>query len=603
MTPHEILKDRFGFESFRSRQEEIIQNIVTGNSVLVVMPTGSGKSLCYQIPAICRGGLTIVISPLVALMQDQVSALKLAGIAADTINSSRERRQNVDVWRQVSDGAINLLYLSPERLMTDRMLAAVAKLPLRQLVIDEAHCVSRWGRAFRPEYEDLGRLKTLFPDVPVAAFTATADETTRRDICEKLLPEKSKEFVTGFDRPNIQLAVEPKRSWKNQLTGFLENHTGESGIVYCLSRKKTEEVADILQSSGHRALIYHAGMDNSVRIENQNLFVSEQGVVMVATIAFGMGIDKADVRFIFHTDLPDSLEAYYQEIGRAGRDGAPAEAHMLYGLDDIRMRRMFIEEEDSDADRKRREHKRLDALIAYCETPSCRRRTLLAYFGEETGACNNCDVCLNPVQLQDGSVEGQKALSAIVRTGQRFGAAHIIDILRGQSTEKVSRLGHDRLPTFGVGSEHNKDLWRSILRQLVATGLLELDIKGYGGLKLTSSGHALLKGDQSFQYRTDILKPAGSKSQAAKAKTAEEQSLTDSERDLFDRLKALRLDLAREREVPAFVIFSDRTLKNMAQLRPTTKDEFEQVHGVGQAKLAEFADVFLRAINSDQPNA
>ena len=603
MTPHEILKDRFGFESFRSRQEEIIQNIVTGNSVLVVMPTGSGKSLCYQIPAICRGGLTIVISPLVALMQDQVSALKLAGIAADTINSSRERRQNVDVWRQVSDGAINLLYLSPERLMTDRMLAAVAKLPLRQLVIDEAHCVSRWGRAFRPEYEDLGRLKTLFPDVPVAAFTATADETTRRDICEKLLPEKSKEFVTGFDRPNIQLAVEPKRSWKNQLTGFLENHTGESGIVYCLSRKKTEEVADILQSSGHRALIYHAGMDNSVRIENQNLFVSEQGVVMVATIAFGMGIDKADVRFIFHTDLPDSLEAYYQEIGRAGRDGAPAEAHMLYGLDDIRMRRMFIEEEDSDADRKRREHKRLDALIAYCETPSCRRRTLLAYFGEETGACNNCDVCLNPVQLQDGSVEGQKALSAIVRTGQRFGAAHIIDILRGQSTEKVSRLGHDRLPTFGVGSEHNKDLWRSILRQLVATGLLELDIKGYGGLKLTSSGHALLKGDQSFQYRTDILKPAGSKSQAAKAKTAEEQSLTDSEHDLFDRLKALRLDLAREREVPAFVIFSDRTLKNMAQLRPTTKDEFEQVHGVGQAKLAEFADVFLRAINSDQPNA
>ena len=603
MTPHEILKDRFGFESFRSRQEEIIQNIVTGNSVLVVMPTGSGKSLCYQIPAICRGGLTIVISPLVALMQDQVSALKLAGIAADTINSSRERRQNVDVWRQVSDGAINLLYLSPERLMTDRMLAAVAKLPLRQLVIDEAHCVSRWGRAFRPEYEDLGRLKTLFPDVPVAAFTATADETTRRDICEKLLPEKSKEFVTGFDRPNIQLAVEPKRSWKNQLTGFLENHTGESGIVYCLSRKKTEEVADILQSSGHRALIYHAGMDNRVRIENQNLFVSEQGVVMVATIAFGMGIDKADVRFIFHTDLPDSLEAYYQEIGRAGRDGAPAEAHMLYGLDDIRMRRMFIEEEDSDADRKRREHKRLDALIAYCETPSCRRRTLLAYFGEETGACNNCDVCLNPVQLQDGSVEGQKALSAIVRTGQRCGAAHIIDILRGQSTEKVSRLGHDRLPTFGVGSEHNKDLWRSILRQLVATGLLELDIKGYGGLKLTSSGHALLKGDQSFQYRTDILKPAGSKSQAAKAKTAEEQSLTDSERDLFDRLKALRLDLAREREVPAFVIFSDRTLKNMAQLRPTTKDEFEQVHGVGQAKLAEFADVFLRAINSDQPNA
>ena len=452
-----VLADVFGFETFRPGQESVIETLLGGRNALTVMPTGSGKSLCFQVPALVGGGLTVVVSPLVALMQDQVAALKLAGIAADGIHSGNDRAANVAAWRRAVSGGTRLLYMAPERLMTERMLAALARLPVTLFAIDEAHCISQWGPAFRPEYADLRRLRELFPEVPIAALTATADEVTRNDIAEKLFGGEVEQFVLGFDRPNIALAVEMKRDWKQQLRSFTARHDGASGIVYCLSRKKTEETAALLAASGVRALPYHAGMDKEAREEHQNVFMTEPGVVIAATIAFGMGIDKADVRYVFHTDLPGSVEAYYQEIGRAGRDGAPAEAQMLYGLADIRMRRQFIEDEDAGAERKRREHKRLDALLGYCEAPVCRRVTLLDYFGERIAPCGNCDVCLDPSGRIDGTEDARKVLSAAHRSGERFGAAHLIDIVRGTQTEKVAQFGHDRLRAFrdrsGSGEE------------------------------------------------------------------------------------------------------------------------------------------------------
>jgi len=422
----QLLKEVFGFDEFRAGQEQVVEALLNGRNVLAVMPTGSGKSLCFQLPALLKGGLTIVVSPLLALMHDQVAALRLAGVAADTINSSKDRAENVDVWRRVTNGEIRLLYMAPERLMTERMLSALSRLDVKLIAVDEAHCIARWGPSFRPEYQDLSRLRGIFPGVPIAALTATADEVTREEISSQLFANDVETFVLGFDRPNIKLSVELKQSWKSQLLSFIERHRGESGIVYCLSRRKTEEAAAFLTDNGVRALPYHAGMDKTARDANQNLFMTESGVVITATIAFGMGIDKSDVRFVFHADLPGSLEAYYQEIGRAGRDDRPAEAHMLYGLGDIRMRRVFIEEEDVSEDHKRREHRRLDLLLGFCEAPACRRRALLSYFGEKSDACGNCDVCLNPVDMVDGTAEGQKILSAVYRTGQRFGAAHII---------------------------------------------------------------------------------------------------------------------------------------------------------------------------------
>jgi len=592
----DVLQGTFGFADFRPGQQAVIETLMAGGNVLAVMPTGSGKSLCYQVPAIARAGLTLVVSPLVALMADQVSALKLAGVEAETINSSRDRETNVATWRRVAAGTTKLLYLSPERLMTAPMLAALDRLPVALIAIDEAHCISQWGPAFRPEYEGLSRLKELFPGVPIAAFTATADEITRADIAAKLFADDVRTFVAAFDRPNIHLAVQPKRGWMRQLLAFLEDRRGASGIVYCLSRKKTEEAARLMTEHGIRALPYHAGMASADRARNQEIFLTEANVVMAATIAFGMGIDKADVRFVFHTDMPGSIEAYYQEIGRAGRDGAPAEARMLYGLDDLRMRRVFIEQEDSDDDRKRREHKRLDALIGYCEAPTCRRRTLLAYFGEAIEACGNCDTCLNPVALTEGTVEAQKALSAVIRTGQRFGAAHVIDVLLGHATEKVTRFGHDRLPTFGVGAERKKEEWRSILRQLVASGHLKVDIQGFGSLALTESGRVLLKGETPFHYRADLARPKAAKSNKKAAAAAVELSPEDTA--LLDSLKQLRRDLARERGVPVYVIFPDRALQEMARRRPRTDEEFATIYGVGQAKLRDFAEVFLVAIGA-----
>ncbi|MBT3659635.1 MAG: DNA helicase RecQ [Rhodospirillaceae bacterium] len=595
----DILRETFGFDDFRPGQEEIITALTAGEHALAVMPTGSGKSLCFQVPALLADGVSIVVSPLVALMEDQVAALRLSGVAAETINSSRSYEDNAESWRRFAAGTAKIMYMAPERLMTERMLTALSKLPLRLIAIDEAHCISRWGPAFRPEYEQLSTLKDRFPGVPIGAMTATADDATRRDIRAQLFNGTGLEFVSGFDRPNINLGVEMRRDGRRQLLSFIEGHADASGIVYCLSRKKTDETAAFLNEKGVRALPYHAGMEKSQRSTNQDIFMTEPGVVMVATIAFGMGIDKPDVRFVFHANLPGNMEAYYQEIGRAGRDGAPAEALMLYGLDDLRMRRMFIDQEDADADHKRREHKRLDTLIAYCETPECRRQALLSYFGEDISPCGNCDVCLDPPKLEDGTTVGQIVLSAVRDTGQMFGAAHLIDVVRGADTEKIRKSNHQRHASYGVGKDQPKEAWRSIIRQLTASGFLQLDMKGYGGLSITEKGAGLLAGAEEFRYRLDaVAKPSTGRS--AKKPPPAAVDLSDSDSELFNALKALRLELARGRGVPPYVIFPDKTLADMARKKPASVEAFSEVHGVGQAKLKKFAEPFLGAIASHQ---
>ena len=593
---YRVLKDVFGFESFRPGQEPVIDAVLAGRDALAVMPTSGGKSLCFQVPALVRGGLTVVVSPLVALMQDQVAALRLTGVAADAIHSLNPREQNVATWRRVAAGEIRLLYLAPERLMTERMLAALSRLPLSLIAVDEAHCVSQWGPAFRPEYAALSALRPRFPDVPILALTATADAVTRDDIAARLLSPDAAQFVAGFDRPNIRLAVEPRKSPKRQLLSFVKARGGQSGIVYCLSRRKVEETAAMLEGEGIRALPYHAGMTAEERTANQGIFIAEPGVTIVATIAFGMGIDKPDVRYVFHTDIPSGIEAYYQEIGRAARDGEPGDACMLYGLDDIRMRRMFIDGEDSGDDHRRRAHKRLDALVGYCEAPGCRRVTLLSYFGERIEPCGNCDACLDPVELVEATGDARLVLSAVVQTGQRFGAAHIIDVLAGTPTEKVLKFNHDRREAFGGGAHHAKTVWRSIVRQLTAAGHLHLDIAGYGGLQTTESGRALLRGEGGFQRRAET---ARRKREAAKATPGlDSRPLTDGDAALFERLKQLRLRLARERDLPAYTVFSDRSLTEMARNRPHDREAFAGIHGVGEAKLREFADIFLAEIGA-----
>lgn len=591
-----VLKDVFGFDSFRPGQEEVVDTLLAGRNILTVMPTGSGKSLCFQIPSLVTGGLTIVVSPLVALMEDQVAALKLAGVAADTINSSRSREDNVASWRRAAAGETRLLYMAPERLMTERMLSALGKLDISLFAVDEAHCISQWGPAFRPEYEKLSQLRSVFPGTPIAALTATADAVTRDDIVARLFDGDAKSVVLGFDRSNIKLSVEMKQDWKRQMVDFLKRHRGESGIVYCLSRKKTEEASQYLRDHGVNALAYHAGMDAGIRQSHQNAFMTDPGIVIVATIAFGMGIDKSDVRFVLHVDLPGSVEAYYQEIGRAGRDGADAEAHMIYGLQDIRMRRMFIEDEESGPERKRREHKRLDTLVGYCEAPECRRRSLLAYFGEEIDACGNCDVCINPVEMADGTELGKKVLAAVDGSGQLYGSAHIVDILRGMQSEKLLKAGHDRLAAYGSGADLHKPEWQSIIRQLVSAGFLRLDVQGYGGLAITPKGQDLVRGEESFRYRQDTLK----KSRAAKRRAndlAADADLPEADTKLLTELRALRLSFAKERGVPAYVVFTDRTLVDMARRKPVTIDQFAEVHGVGAAKLRDFAEPFLKTIS------
>lgn len=591
--PEQLLESVFGLPAFRPGQREIVDRLLNGTHTLSVMPTGAGKSICYQVPALIAEGLTVVVSPLVALMDDQVAGLHANGVAAACIHSNRSRDDNVADWRKVQDGSIKLLYLSPERLMTERMLVALQALNPAMFVVDEAHCISKWGFSFRPEYESLSNLRARFPNATLSAFTATADTATQQDIASKLFGGDGDIVVRGFDRPNLRLAVTPKTDWRKQILEFIEPRRERSGIIYCLSRRLTEEVAAMLREKGYLALPYHAGLPQDVRRENQEIFMAEDATIMVATIAFGMGIDKPDIRYVFHLNLPGSVEAYYQEIGRAGRDGNPADVHMLYGLDDIRMRRQFIAQDDGNEDHKRREHKRLDTLLTYGEAITCRRVALLTYFGETTEPCGNCDICDDPPTLIDGTKEAQMLLSAVVRTGEMFGAAHIVDVLRGSASEKIFARGHDKLSVYGKGQDRPKNFWTAFIRQVVASGFLSIDVEGYGGLHLTDKAQAILKGKTSFKYRNiPKTKTASRKSRIV------EVEMDDIDAELFADLKALRRDLAQHRKVPAYVVFSDATLRDMCLMKPADKATLALVNGVGPKKLKDFGDIFLNAIRN-----
>jgi ATP-dependent DNA helicase RecQ len=594
--PVKILHDVFGFPSFREGQEEIVRAVLAGEDVLAVMPTGAGKSLCFQLPTLAREGLTLVVSPLIALMRDQVAALRHFGIEAGSLNSANDPEENRRVVDAVRDRRMRILYASPERLANTGTTEWLGRAGVNMLAIDEAHCVSQWGHDFRPEYAMLGEVRQRLGNVQTIALTATADVATRGDIMRRLFEQEPRLFIHGFDRPNLRLAMQSKENSKRQLFGFLDKHRHESGIVYCSSRDATERLADSLSQAGYRALPYHAGMHQQDRAKNQDIFLQEDGVVMVATVAFGMGIDKPDVRFVAHAALPKSIEAYYQEIGRAGRDGAPADTLTLYGLDDMRLRRLQIEESDAADEQKRVERQRLNALVALCEAPRCRRQTLLAYFGETTEPCGNCDLCIDGVMSFDGTIEAQKILSAIVRTGERFGTEHLISILVGEDTDSIRRFGHDKLKTFGVGNDRSKTEWRSLLRQIYAAGLISLELAEYGRWTLTDKGVAVLKGQEGIELRSDVLmKPADRRRRRGRM---EAESAVPSDDPLLLDLKGLRTKLAKEEGVPAYVIFSDRSLIDMAVKRPVTVRAFGEIHGVGQAKLDRYADVFLEVLKA-----
>ena len=592
-----ILRTTFGFDGFRPGQAGIVEALLKGESVLAVMPTGSGKSLCYQLPALATGSLTVVVSPLIALMRDQVAALRLNGVAAGALNSAVPAAEAAETRRQLATGTLRLLYVSPERLMREDTLDDLAHYAPARFAIDEAHCISQWGHDFRPDYGRLAELPARFPQAAFGAFTATADRITQQDIVDRLFGGRAQRFVSGFDRPNLQLGIAARRSARRQLDPLLDRHRGAAGIVYTLSRKGCERTAADLAAAGQTALPYHAGMDQAARDRHQDRFLSEDGVIMVATIAFGMGIDKPDVRFVTHLNIPATVEAYYQEIGRAGRDGLPAETLMLYGMDDIRIRRSMIDESDRPEEAKRIEHRRLSALLGICETAGCRRQALLGYFGETCAPCGNCDRCLAPVETVDGSVIAQKALSAALRTGQRFGSEHLIDLLCGEATDKIRRNGHDRLPTFGVGADIDRPAWRSYLRQLVAADVLAIDLEGYGGLRLGSRGRAVLRGAESVPLHTETA----ARSREPRRSAGPAAPLEGADPALFARLKALRLEIARADGVPPYVVFHDRSLQDMAARRPQTIEALAGCHGVGARKLERYGARFLAAIVDDGP--
>jgi len=594
-----LLETTFGHRAFRGEQGEIVRHVAEGNDALVLMPTGGGKSLCYQLPALLRDGVAIVVSPLIALMQDQVDALRQLGVRAACLNSTLDAAAAQAVERDLLAGGLDLLYVAPERLLTARFLSLLERAPLALFAIDEAHCVSQWGHDFRPEYRELTILHERWPQVPRIALTATADPPTQREIAERLQLQDARRFVSSFDRPNIRYTVVQKENARRQLLDFLEPHRGEAGIVYCLSRRKVEETAGFLAGHGIDAVPYHAGMDASLRIANQHRFLRGEGVVVVATIAFGMGIDKPDVRFVAHIDLPKSIEGYYQETGRAGRDGEPAEAWMCYGLGDLVLLRQMIEQSESGPERKRLEHRKLDALVGYCETMRCRRQVLLDNFGEALPrACGNCDNCLSPPESWDGTEAARKALSCVYRTGQRFGAAHLIDVLRGADTERIHQFGHDRLAVYGVGTDLDARSWRGVFRQLVALGLLEVDAEGHGGLRLAEASRPVLRGEQPVLLRKESLRKRGRGGEARAARPAVEVPAAD--RPLFEALRSLRTRLAREQGVPPYVIFHDATLREIARLRPQTPGDLALVGGIGAGKIERYGDEVLDVVAENE---
>ncbi|WP_019583992.1 DNA helicase RecQ [Thioalkalivibrio sp. ALE16] len=604
--PLEILRETFGYTEFRGQQQAIVEHVTAGGDAVVLMPTGGGKSLCYQIPALARPGCGIVISPLIALMQDQVAALRQNGVAAASLDSGQKADEARSVLAALHAGELDLLYMSPERLFAAGMLERLEGIELALFAIDEAHCVSQWGHDFRPEYSQLAVLAERFPQVPRLALTATADGPTRQEIRERLRLEQARAFVSSFDRPNIRYRIAQADggrggSARDRLLRFIrEEHAGEAGIVYCLSRKKVEAVAEWLAEQGITALPYHAGLPAATRAENQTRFLREEGVVMAATIAFGMGIDKPNVRFVAHLNLPKSLEGYYQETGRAGRDGLPANAWMVYGLQDVVTLRQMLEGSQAGAERQRIEQQKLEAMLGFCEITSCRRQALLAYFDERMPEpCGTCDNCMQPPATWDASVPVQKLLSCIYRTGERFGAGHVIDVLRGSASERLSRLGHDRLSTFGIGKELDKAQWRGVVRQLLARGLLRLDEEGYGGLKLDPACRPVLRGEESIHLREEVARPEREARAARPARrdTARSVAAMDSEdRALWEALRALRTDLARDQGVPPYVIFSDATLLEMVAAAPRSRDEMAGISGVGQHKLERYGDAFIKAI-------
>ena len=598
-TPHEILERVFGYDAFRGEQEPIIGHVAGGGDALVVMPTGGGKSLCYQIPALQRDGVAVVVSPLIALMQDQVNALLQAGVRAAYLNSTLTFAEVRAVETDARAGSLDLLYVAPERLMGERTLDLLDRIRIALFAIDEAHCVSQWGHDFRPEYLQLSVLHERYPHVPRIALTATADAPTRREIAERLGLGDARVFVSGFDRPNIRYAIVPKQNARAQLLGFLDaGHRAHAGIVYCLSRRKVEETARWLRERGYDALPYHAGMSADERKLHQDAFVREDGVVIVATIAFGMGIDKPDVRFVAHLDLPKSIESYYQETGRAGRDGAPADAWMAYGLSDVVALRQMVEGSGAEEQRKRIEVRKLDALLGLCELTTCRRRTLLAYFGEERAEpCGNCDNCIAPPEAWDATEAARKALSCVYRTGQRFGAGYVVDVLRGSDSERIRRFGHHRLSTFGIGADMDTGTWRSVFRQLVARGLMRVDIEGFGALKLTEASRPVLRGASEVRLRRDA--PAPRRRRRDRATDAGQQARTalrPEHQALFEALRARRRELAKEQGVPPYVIFHDVTLEAMAEQQPRTLETFAALPGVGEKKLERYAATFMEVI-------
>jgi ATP-dependent DNA helicase RecQ len=589
-----LLQKTYGYRGFRGEQAEIIEHVISGRHAFVLMPTGGGKSLCYQIPSLCREGVGIVISPLIALMQDQVDALTQLGIKAAAIHSGMSGAAIARTQRAIRAGELDLAYVAPERLLMDDFLALLHESNIALFAIDEAHCVSQWGHDFRPHYTQLAVLAEQFPNVPRLALTATADKPTRKDIVERLHLADGRTFVAGFDRPNIHYSILIKDNPHKQILDFIrQNHPRDSGIVYCLSRKMTDETAAWLETEGFKALPYHAGLPAEVRSRNQERFLREESIIMVATIAFGMGIDKPDVRFVAHLNIPKNIEAYYQETGRAGRDGLPANALMLYGMQDAALQRNFIDESGAPDAQKRIEHQKLNALLGLCEAASCRRKIILDYFGDSSEACQNCDTCLNPPVTFDGTVAAQKALSCSYRTGQRFGVGYLIDVLLGKDDERIQRFGHDKISTFGIGSDYAKPEWQGIFRQLVALHLLTADGSEHGGLKITPRGHAFLKDKEALRLRKFTGKSKVTTTRQGRAELTLEN---EDDRQLFAALKATRLELAREQNVPPYVIFHDKTLRELALQRPVSLFALSNISGVGERKMERYGEIFLGVI-------